>query len=148
MATAAKKKPVAGVVKLQLPAGQATPAPPVGPALAEHKINIAEFCKRFNDATKNEEKGLIIPAVITVYSDRSFDFVLKKPPASELLKRAAGVSAGSGQPNTQKVGKITKEQLRKIAEMKMPDMNCYDLDAAMRTLMGTARNMGIEIVER
>lgn len=148
MATTAKKKPIAGVVKLQLPAGQATPAPPVGPALAEHKINIADFCKRFNDATKNEEKGLIIPAVITVYSDRSFDFVLKKPPASELLKRAAGVAAGSGQPNTHKVGKITKEQLRKIAEMKMPDMNCYDLEAAMRTLMGTARNMGIEIVER
>ncbi|MCS6936648.1 MAG: 50S ribosomal protein L11 [Candidatus Bipolaricaulota bacterium] len=146
-ATPAKKKQVVGVVKLQLPAGQATPAPPVGPALAEHKINIAEFCKRFNDATKNEEKGLIIPAVITIYSDRSFDFVLKKPPASELLKRAAGISAGSGQPNTQKVGKITKEQLRKIAEMKMPDMNCYDLEAAMRTLAGTARNMGIEIVE-
>lgn len=142
-----KKKPVAGMVKLQLPAGQATPAPPVGPALAEHKINIADFCKRFNDVTKTEEKGLIIPAVITVYSDRSFDFILKKPPASELLKRAAGVPSGSGQPNTQKVGKITKEQLKKIAEMKMPDMNCHDLNAAMRTLSGTARNMGIEIVE-
>lgn len=143
----AAKKQIAAVVKLQLPAGQATPAPPVGPALAEHKINIADFCKRFNDTTKHEEKGLVLPAVITVYADRSFDFVLKKPPAGELLKRAAGVSAGSGRPNTQKVGKISREQLKKIAEMKMPDMNCNDLDAAMRTLSGTARNMGIEIVE-
>lgn len=143
----AAKKQVVAVVKLQLPAGQATPAPPVGPALAEHKINIAEFCKRFNDATKNEEKGLIIPAQITVYADRSFEFVLKKPPASELLKRAAGVPKGSGQPNTVKVGKITTEQLRRIAEMKMPDMNVNSLEAAMKTLAGTARNMGIEIVE-
>ncbi len=144
---AAKKKQVAAIVKLQLPAGQATPAPPVGPALAEHKINIADFCKRFNDATKNEEKGLIIPAQITVYADRSFDFVLKKPPASELLKRAAGVPSGSGQPNTVKVGKITQEQLRRIAELKMPDMNANTIEAAMNTLAGTARNMGIEIVE-
>ena len=143
----AAKKQVVAVVKLQLPAGQATPAPPVGPALAEHKINIAEFCKRFNDATKNEEKGLIIPALITIYADRSFDFVLKKPPASELLKRAAGVPKGSGQPNTVKVGKITREQLRRIAEIKMPDMNVNSLEAAMKTLEGTARNMGIEIVE-
>jgi large subunit ribosomal protein L11 len=143
----AAKKQVVAVVKLQLPAGQATPAPPVGPALAEHKINIAEFCKRFNDATKNEEKGLIIPAQITVYADRSFEFVLKKPPASELLKRAAGVPKGSSSPNTVKVGKITKEQLRRIAEMKMPDMNANSVEAAMNTLAGTARNMGIEIVE-
>ncbi|MFN4218170.1 MAG: 50S ribosomal protein L11 [Candidatus Bipolaricaulia bacterium] len=143
----AAKKQVVAVVKLQLPAGQATPAPPVGPALAEHKINIADFCKKFNDATKNEEKGLIIPAQITVYADRSFDFVLKKPPASELLKRAAGVPKGSGQPNTVKVGKITREQLRRIAEMKMPDMNVNSVEAAMKTLAGTARNMGIEIVE-
>ena len=143
----AAKKQVVAVVKLQLPAGQATPAPPVGPALAEHKINIADFCKKFNDATKNEEKGLIIPAQITVYADRSFDFVLKKPPASELLKRAAGVPKGSGQPNTVKVGKITREQLRRIAEIKMPDMNANSLEAAMKTLEGTARNMGIEIVE-
>ncbi len=143
----AAKKQVVAVVKLQLPAGQATPAPPVGPALAEHKINIAEFCKRFNDATKNEEKGLIIPVQITVYADRSFDFVLKKPPASELLKRAAGVPSGSGQPNIVKVGKITREQLRRIAELKMPDMNANSVEAAMRTLEGTARNMGIEIVE-
>ncbi|MCX8103695.1 MAG: 50S ribosomal protein L11 [Candidatus Bipolaricaulota bacterium] len=143
----AAKKQVVAVVKLQLPAGQATPAPPVGPALAEHKINIADFCKKFNDATKNEEKGLIIPAQITVYADRSFDFVLKKPPASELLKRAAGVPKGSGQPHTVKVGKITKEQLRRIAEMKMPDMNVNSVEAAMNTLAGTARNMGIEIVE-
>jgi large subunit ribosomal protein L11 len=143
----AAKKQVVAVVKLQLPAGQATPAPPVGPALAEHKINIAEFCKRFNDATKNEEKGLIIPAQITIYADRSFDFVLKKPPASELLKRAAGVPKGSGQPNTVKVGKITLEQLRRIAEIKMADMNVNSIEAAMKTLTGTARNMGIEIVE-
>lgn len=143
----AAKKQVVAVVKLQLPAGQATPAPPVGPALAEHKINIAEFCKRFNDATKNEEKGLIIPAQITIYADRSFDFILKKPPASELLKRAAGVPKGSGQPNTVKVGKITVEQLRRIAEMKMSDMNANSIEAAMKTLAGTARNMGIEIVE-
>lgn len=143
----AAKKQVVAVVKLQLPAGQATPAPPVGPALAEHKINIAEFCKRFNDATKNEEKGLIIPAQITIYADRSFDFILKKPPASELLKRAAGVPKGSGQPNTLKVGKITVEQLRRIAEMKMSDMNVNSIEAAMKTLAGTARNMGIEIVE-
>lgn len=143
----AAKKQVVAVVKLQLPAGQATPAPPVGPALAEHKINIADFCKKFNDATKNEEKGLIIPAQITIYADRSFDFVLKKPPASELLKRAAGVPKGSGQPNTVKVGKITREQLRRIAEMKMPDMNVNSIEAAMNTLAGTARNMGIEIVE-
>ncbi len=143
----AAKKQVVAVVKLQLPAGQATPAPPVGPALAEHKINIAEFCKRFNDATKNEERGLIIPAQITVYADRSFEFVLKKPPASELLKRAAGVPKGSSSPNTVKVGKITTEQLRRIAEMKMPDMNVNSVEAAMNTLAGTARNMGIEIVE-
>jgi large subunit ribosomal protein L11 len=143
----AAKKQVAAVVKLQLPAGQATPAPPVGPALAEHKINIADFCKKFNDATKNEEKGLIIPVQITIYADRSFDFVLKKPPASELLKRAAGVPKGSGQPNTVKVGKITVEQLRRIAEIKMPDMNVNSIEAAMKTLAGTARNMGIEIVE-
>ncbi len=144
---AAAKKQVTAVVKLQLPAGQATPAPPVGPALAEHKINIAEFCKRFNDATKNEEKGLIIPVQITVYADKSFDFILKKPPASELLRRAAGVPKGSGQPNTVKVGKITIEQLRRIAEIKMADMNVNSLEAAMKTLAGTARNMGIEIVE-
>ncbi len=143
----AAKKQVVALVKLQLPAGQATPAPPVGPALAEHKINIAEFCKRFNDATKNEEKGLIIPVQITVYADKSFDFILKKPPASELLRRAAGVPKGSGQPNTVKVGKITVEQLRRIAEIKMADMNVNSLEAAMKTLAGTARNMGIEIVE-
>jgi len=143
----AAPKQVVAVVKLQLPAGQATPAPPVGPALAEHKINIAEFCKRFNDATKNEEKGLIIPVQITVYADRSFDFVLKKPPASELLKRAAGVPKGSSTPNTVKVGKITLEQLRRIAEIKMADMNVNSLEAAMKTIAGTARNMGIEIVE-
>lgn len=140
-------KKVEALVKLQVPAGGATPAPPVGPALGEHKVNIMDFCKRFNEATKNEEKGLLIPVHITIYIDKSFDFVLKKPPASELLKRAAGISAGSGEPNVKQVGKITKEQLRRIATLKLPDLNTYKLEAAMRIIEGTARNMGIEIVE-
>ncbi len=140
-------KRVEAVIKLQIPAGGATPAPPVGPALGEHKVNIMDFCKKFNEATKEMEKGLIIPVQISVYIDKSFDFVLKKPPASELLKRAAGVPKGSGVPNAQKVGKITREQLKKIAEMKLPDLNTDNLEAAMKIIAGTARNMGIEIVE-
>ncbi len=140
-------KRVDAVIKLQIPAGGATPAPPVGPALGEHKVNIMDFCKKFNDATKELEKGLLIPVHIYVYHDKSFDFILKKPPASELLKRAAGVPKGSGIPNTQKVGRITREQLRKIAEMKMPDLNTEDVEAAMRIIEGTAHNMGIEVVE-
>jgi len=140
-------KRVEAVIKLQIPAGGATPAPPVGPALGEHKVNIMDFCKKFNEATKDQEKGLLIPVQITVYADKSFDFVLKKPPASELLKRAAGIQKGSGTPNSQKVGKITREQLAKIAEMKLPDLNTDDLEAAQRIIEGTARNMGIEIVE-
>jgi len=140
-------KKVEALVKLQIAAGEATPAPPVGPALGEHKVNIMEFCKRFNEATKNEEKGLLIPVHITIYVDKSFSFILKKPPAAELLKRAAGITAGSGEPNVKKVGKITKEQLRRIAEIKMPDLNTYKLESAMRIIAGTARNMGIEIVE-
>jgi len=140
-------KRVEAVIKLQIPAGGATPAPPVGPALGEHKLNIMDFCKKFNDATKDQEKGLLIPVQIFVYMDKSFDFVLKKPPASELLKRAAGIPKGSGEPNRQKVGKITREQLAKIAELKLPDLNAEDLEAAQRIIEGTARNMGIEIVE-
>ena len=140
-------KKVEQVIKLQIPAGEASPAPPVGPILGQAKVNIMEFCKRFNEATKEMEKGMIIPVVLTVYADKSFDFVLKKPPASELLKRAAGIKTGSGAPNIRKVGKITREQLRRIAELKMPDLNAYDIEAAMRIIEGTARNMGIEVVE-
>ncbi len=140
-------KKVEQVIKLQIPAGEATPAPPVGPILGQAKVNIMEFCKKFNEATKDTEKGMLVPVVLTVYSDKSFDFVLKKPPASELLKRAAGITTGSGEPNIRKVGKITREQLRRIAELKLPDLNTDDIEAAMRIIEGTARNMGIEVVE-
>jgi len=140
-------KKVEQVIKLQIPAGEATPAPPVGPILGQAKVNIMEFCKKFNEATKDMEKGMLVPVVLTVYSDKSFDFVLKKPPASELLKRAAGITTGSGEPNIRKVGKITREQLRRIAELKLPDLNTDDIEAAMRIIEGTARNMGIEVVE-
>ncbi len=140
-------KKVENVIKLQIPAGGATPAPPIGPILGGAKINIMDFCKKFNEATKELEKGLVIPVQIEVYSDKTFAFTLKKPPASELLKRAAGVPSGSGTPQSQHVGKITREQLRKIAETKMPDLNTDNVEAAMRTISGTARNMGIEIVE-
>ncbi len=140
-------KKVETVIKLQIPAGQASPAPPVGPILGQAKVNIMDFCNKFNEATKEEEKGLVIPVVLTVYIDRSFDFTLKKPPASELLKRAAGINAGSAEPHIQKVGKITKEQLRRIAELKLPDLNTDDLESAMRIITGTAQNMGIEVVE-
>jgi large subunit ribosomal protein L11 len=119
----------------------------VGPALGEHKVNIMEFCNKFNEATKDEEKGLVIPVQISVYSDGSFDFILKKPPATELLKRAAGTSTGSPEPHLKKVGKITREQLRRIATLKLPDLNTDDVEAAMRIIEGTARNMGIEVVE-
>jgi large subunit ribosomal protein L11 len=146
---AAPGKRVEAVIKLQIPAGGATPAPPVGPALGEKKVNIMDFCKRFNEATKNEEKGLLIPVQISVYFDKSFDFVLKKPPASELLKRAAGVPKGAAIPNAkEKAGQITRDQLRRIAEMKMADLNTYKIESAMKTIEGTARNMGIEIVEK
>ncbi len=140
-------KQVAAKIKLQIPAGQATPAPPVGPVLGMHKVNIMEFCKKFNEATKNEEPGILIPVEITVYSDRSFDFVLKQPPVSVLLKKAAGIEKGSPEPNRIKVGKVTMEQVRRIAERKLPDMNTKDLDAAIRMVLGTAKNMGIEVVE-
>ncbi len=140
------KKEVVTTIKLQIPAGQASPAPPVGPALGQHGINIMEFCKQFNEATK-DQAGLIIPAVITVYKDRTFSFILKKPPVAILLKRAAGLAKGSGEPNKVKVGKVTRNQVREIAEIKMPDLNTDDIEAAMRIVEGTARSMGIEIVE-
>ncbi len=139
-------KQVVAKIKLQIPAGQANPAPPVGPALGTHKVNIMDFCKRFNEATKNEEPGTVIPVEIVVYEDRSFDFALKQPPVAMLLKRAAGIEKGSPQPTKTKVGKVTMEQVRRIAEKKMPDLNTDNLDAAMRMVVGTARNMGIEVV--
>ncbi|ADV60706.1 LSU ribosomal protein L11P [Isosphaera pallida ATCC 43644] len=131
-------------VKLQCPGGQATPAPPVGPALGQHGINIGQFVQQFNDRTK-DMKGMTIPVIITIYNDRSFEFVLKSPPAAVLLKQAAGVASGSPTPNKTKVGSVTREQLRKIAETKMADLNARDLEHAMRVIAGTARSAGIEI---
>jgi len=132
-------------VKLQIKAGQANPAPPVGPALGQHGVNIMEFCKQFNERTK-AQMGLVIPVVITVFSDRSFTFITKTPPASILLVKAAGLEKGSGEPNRNKVGKVTQAQVREIAQTKMPDLNAYDVEAAMKMVAGTARSMGIEIV--
>lgn len=137
-------KKIKAVVKLQIKAGQATPAPPVGPVLAQHGLNIAEFCQKFNDATK-ENQGFVIPVEVTVYEDRTYDFALKQPPASELLKKAAGIEKGSGSPNKIKVAKITRAQLMDIAKTKMPDLNTDDVESAMKVIEGTARNMGIEI---
>jgi large subunit ribosomal protein L11 len=137
-------KKVVAMVKLQCPAGQANPSPPVGPALGQHGVNIMEFCKAFNARTQDRQ-GLIIPAVITVYADRSFTFELRTPPASVLLKRAAKIAKGSGDPNREKVGKVTKAQVREIAEMKLPDLNAHDVDNAMRIIEGTARSMGLEV---
>ncbi len=137
-------KKVVAIVKLQCPAGAANPSPPVGPALGQHGVNIMEFCKSFNAQTQAQQ-GLIIPAVITVYSDRSFSFVLKTPPASVLLKRAAKIAKGSGAALKEKVGKVTRAQVREIAQTKLPDLNAHDVDAAMRIIEGTARNMGIEV---
>ena len=137
-------KKIIAVVKLQCPAGKANPSPPVGPALGQHGLNIMEFCKAFNARTQDQQ-GLIIPAVITVYADRSFTFELKTPPAAVLLKRAAKVQKGSGEPNREKVGKVTAAQVREIAELKMPDLNAFDVDAAMKIVAGTARSMGIEV---
>ena len=132
-------------VKLQVPAGQANPSPPVGPALGQHGLNIQEFCKAFNAETQNLEAGMPVPVVITVYSDRSFTFVKKTPPAAILLKKAAGVNKGSGRPNTEKVGKVTRAQLEEIAKLKDPDLNAFDLDAAVRIIAGSARSMGLEV---
>ncbi|MBI5193480.1 MAG: 50S ribosomal protein L11 [Nitrospirae bacterium] len=139
-------KEILRVIKLQLPAGKANPAPPVGPALGQHGVNIMEFCKGFNAKTQGQE-GTIIPVEITVYSDRSFVFVLKTPPASELLKKAAGIVKGSGVPNKDKVGRLTREQVREVAKTKTPDLNSYDIDAAYNIIAGTARSMGIDITE-
>ena len=139
-------KKVMGLIKLQLPAGKATPAPPVGPALGQHGVKIMAFCKEYNAKTANHA-GLTIPVVITVYQDRSFSFILKTPPAAVLLKKEAGLESGSGVPNKTKVGKVTTEQIKKIAELKMPDLNAGSLEAAMSMISGTARSMGIEVVE-
>ena len=137
-------KKVIAVIKLQCPAGQANPSPPVGPALGQHGLNIMEFCKAFNARTQ-DQAGLIIPAVITVYADRTFTFALKTPPAAVLLKRAAMVDKGSGEPNREKVGSVTRAQLQEIAEIKMPDLNANDINAAMKIVAGTARSMGLEV---
>ncbi|HEX5066712.1 MAG TPA: 50S ribosomal protein L11 [Myxococcota bacterium] len=139
-------KKVVAIVKLQCPAGQANPSPPVGPALGQHGVNIMEFCKAFNARTQDKQ-GLIIPAVITVYADRTFTFELRTPPASVLLKRAAKIAKGSGEPNRTKVGTVTKSQVREIAEMKAPDLNAHDVDAAAKIVAGTARSMGLDVVE-
>ena len=143
----APPKKVSTYVKLQIEAGKATPAPPVGPALGQAQVNIMEFCKQFNARTQNKEMaGLIIPVVITVYGDRSFTFVTKTPPAAVLLKKAAGLAKGSGTPNKDKVGKVTEKQVREIAEQKMPDLNAASVETAIKSIKGTARSMGIEVV--
>jgi len=140
--TMAKK--VKTQIKLQIPAGQANPAPPIGPALGQHGLNIAEFCQKFNAQTQ-QFNGDITPVVITVYEDRTYTFILKTPPAAELLKKAAGIKKGSGKPLSEKIGSVTKAQVREIAEKKMPDLNTSDIEAAMRTIEGTARQMGLEV---
>ena len=139
-------KKVVGYIKLQIPGGQATPAPPVGPALGQRGINIMEFCKQFNARTQ-DKLGLLLPVIITVYSDKSFTFVVKTPPASVLLKKAAGIEKGASEPKRTKVGKVTRKQIREIAEMKLPDLNTDDIEAAMRIVEGTAKSMGIEVVD-
>ncbi len=139
-------KKVTGMIKLQLPAGKATPAPPVGPSLSQHGVNIMGFCKEFNEKTKNQ-MGYIIPVVITVYQDRSFSFIMKTPPAAVLIKKAVGIESGSGVPNKTKVAKLTQEQLRTIAETKMPDLNAASVEAAMAMIAGTARSMGVAVEE-
>ncbi|RLE35581.1 50S ribosomal protein L11 [Candidatus Acetothermia bacterium] len=140
-------KNVIAKISLHIPAGQATPAPPVGPALGEHKLNIMDFCKKFNEATKNETPGTIIPVVISVYLGGKYDFVLKQPPAAELIKMAAGIQSGSPEPNRMKVAKITREQVRRIVERKLPDLNTYKFESAVKIIEGTARNMGVEVVD-
>ena len=138
-------KKVQGYVKLQVPAGQANPSPPIGPALGQQGVNIMEFCKQFNAQTQKLEKGLPIPVIITVYSDRSFTFIMKTPPASVLIRKSLGIEKGSGAPNTSKVGKITRKQLEEVAKTKTPDLTAADLEAAVRTIAGTARSMGVDV---
>ena len=138
-------KKVQGYVRLQVPAGSANPSPPIGPALGQQGVNIMEFCKQFNAQTQKVEKGLPIPVVITVYSDRSFTFVMKTPPAAVLIRKAIGIEKGSGTPNTAKVGKISRKQLDEIAKLKQPDLTAADLDAAVRTIAGSARSMGVDV---
>ncbi|MGV6817078.1 MAG: 50S ribosomal protein L11 [Thiotrichales bacterium] len=138
-------KKIEAYIKLQVPAGSANPSPPVGPALGQHGVNIMEFCKAFNAKTEKLEKGMPIPVVITVYNDRSFTFITKTPPASVLLKMAAGIKSGSGTPNTKKVGTVTRAQLEEIATVKMPDLTAADMDAAVRTIAGSARAMGLDV---
>jgi len=139
-------KPIIGKIKLEIPAGQANPAPPVGPALGQHGVNIMEFCKAFNNTTKDQE-GMIIPVVITIYKDRSFTFITKTPPAAILLKKAANIEKGSEEPNREKVGKVPRRKIREIAELKMPDLNAVDIKSAMKIIEGTAKNMGLEIID-
>ena len=139
-----RRKKVAAVVKLQIPAGQATPAPPVGTALGPHGVDIMGFCKQYNERTSSQQ-GTIVPVQITIFEDRSFDFILKTPPASVLLKQAARIEKGSSEPNRDKVGKVNREQLRKIAETKMPDLNANDIDEAMEIIAGTAKSMGLQV---
>ena len=139
-------KKITAYIKLQIPAGKANPSPPIGPALGQHGVNIMEFCKAFNAKTQNDEVGTVTPVVITVYADRSFSFVTKQPPAAELIKQAAGLEKGSGEPNRNKVGQLTQDQIRRIAEQKMADLNANDVEMAMRIIAGTARSMGVEVV--
>ncbi|MEE9390404.1 MAG: 50S ribosomal protein L11 [Candidatus Aminicenantaceae bacterium] len=138
-------KEVVGTIKLQIEAGQASPAPPVGPALGQHNVAIMDFVRQFNDKTRQMEEGTVVPVIITVFKDRSFTFILKTPPASYLLKKAAGIAKGSGEPNKEKVGQVTEKQVEEIAKMKMPDLNAYTLEAAKKIVEGTAKNMGLEI---
>ena len=139
-------KKITGMIKLQIPAGKATPAPPVGPALGQHGVNIMDFCKAFNAKTQGDE-GLIIPVVITVYQDRSYSFITKTPPAAVLLKKAAGIAKGSAEPNKSKVAQVTMRQVEEIAKSKLPDLNAGNMEAAKRIIMGTARSMGVEVID-
>ena len=139
-------KEIVATIKSEIVAGQASPAPPTGPALGQHNVNIMDFVRQFNDKTSKMEPGTVVPVIISVFKDRSFNFVLKSPPASYLLKKAAGIAKGSGEPNKEKVGKVTRQQLEEIAKAKMSDLNAYDLDAAVKIIEGTAKNMGLEII--
>ncbi len=139
------KKTVKALVKLQVPAGKATPAPPVGPALGPHGVQAAQFCQQFNERTRKQEEGVLIPVVITIYTDKTFTFITKTPPAAVLIKKALGLEKGSGEPNKTKVGVLTRDKLRAIAEQKMPDLTAHDVEAAMRIIAGTARSMGVTV---